>query len=125
MALNTHKGNRTVQIWEKLEGDHPLGNELNGNVQSQTTYAEFHRESEQDDWEVRVIKQKVWIAEVEYMLKEIYGEIVEGVADDGDPGEVGDGSGNRTRIGTRSRVNSSSHPIPRWHCLNSLRRLPQ
>ena len=70
---------------------------MTANLQCQTTYAEFHKESEQDDWEVRVLKQRVWIAEVEYEVKEIYGEIVEGVADDPDADELGDGSGTEAR----------------------------
>ena len=91
-----------LQVWETLEHEHPLGGELTANIQSQTTYAEFHKESEQDDWEIRVLKQRVWIAEVEYELKEIYGDIVQGIADDDNVDELGDGSGTEAKTKERS-----------------------
>eukprot|EP00887_Chlorella_sp_A99_P003476 scaffold7.g3476.t1 len=53
-------------------GELPPGGEQQPWVQSQTTFAQLHRE-EDGAYTVRVVKQKIWVEGVSYELQEIYG----------------------------------------------------
>lgn len=42
-------------------------------VQSQTTFATLARNEEHGEWEARVLKQRIWVEDISYLLQEIYG----------------------------------------------------
>lgn len=57
-------------LWQELRP----GDEQRLWVQSQTTYAVLHKE-ENNLWEPRVQKQKIWVEGISYELQEIYGAV--------------------------------------------------
>lgn len=64
----TDKGIQAGHSLEELEA----GSSIPAWVQSQTTYAYLVKE-EDDTWEARTLKQKIWVEGISYELQEIYG----------------------------------------------------